>query len=250
MGTGTPPKTTGLPRAPRVLMYHSISPSTGPDPDFLRVHPDLLDRQLRYLRRRGLRGVSAGEWLHAAERGGAGRLVALTFDDGYRDFVEHAMPVLDRHGMTASAYVVAGKLSGTSDWVSGGFREPLMSADDVRAVAAAGHEVGSHTCTHVKLAHVPPEEATAQIAESRRILEDLLQRPVPGFAYPYGSFSDDVVRAVEAAGYDYALATDDHTRPGRFTIARFYVGQRDLPLRLEAKFVRHRLRALSGAAAS
>jgi peptidoglycan/xylan/chitin deacetylase (PgdA/CDA1 family) len=231
-------------------MYHSISPSTGPDPDFLRVSPDVLDRQLRHLRRRGLRGVSTAEWLAAAERGQATRLVALTFDDGYRDFVEHAMPVLARHGMTGTVYVVSGKLAGTSDWVSGDFREQLMTAEDVRAAAAAGHEVGSHTCTHAKLSLLSPDEVSTQVVESRRILEELLQEPVRGFAYPYGAFTDDVVRTVEAAGYDYALATDDHTRPGRFAIARFYVGQRDLPLRLEAKFVRHRLRALIGAAAS
>ncbi len=237
-----------LPRAPRVLMYHSISPSTEPDPHALRVHPDRLDAQLRHLRRRGLRGVSTAEWLTAVMRGDARGLVALTFDDGYRDFVEHAMPILAQHRMTASVYVVAGKLSGSSDWVVGGPDAPLMSADDVRSAVAAGHEVGSHTCTHPRLGETAPDDVRVEVAESRRLLEDVLQAPVEGFAYPYGSFSDEAVHAVRGAGYGYAVATDDHTRPGLFTIARFFVGERDTALRLEAKFVRHRLRARVGAA--
>lgn len=238
-----PPMDAEIPRAPRALMYHSISPSTEPDPDHLRVHPDVLDRQLRHLRRRGLRGVSAEQWLRAVDEGTASGLVVLTFDDGYRDFVEYAMPVLASHGMTASVYVVAGKLGGTSDWVSGDFRAPLMKADDVRAAAAAGHEVGSHTSTHARLSELSAAAVGHEVADCQRILQDILQRPVDGFAYPYGAFSQDAIDAVQRTGHAYALATDDHSRPTRFTIPRFYVGQHDGVLRLEAKFLRHRLRA-------
>ncbi|WP_448625842.1 polysaccharide deacetylase family protein [Geodermatophilus sp. URMC 64] len=243
------PAGTPLPRAPRVLMYHSISPATGPDPHALRVHPDRLDQQLTWLRRRRLRGVSVAEWLAAVDRGDAARLVALTFDDGYRDFVEHAMPLLARHGMTASVYIVADKLGGASDWDQPP-SQPLMTADDVRAAAAAGHEVGSHSSTHVRLAAVGPEVLAREIAHSRAVLADVLGADVPGFCFPYGSFDDAAVQAVVDAGYDYACVTDDHTRPRRHAIPRFYVGQQDTGLRLEAKFVRHVVRARARAAAS
>ncbi|SOC47736.1 Polysaccharide deacetylase [Blastococcus aggregatus] len=236
-------------RAPRVLMYHSISPSHGPDPHALRVAPDRLDQQLAHLRRRGLQGVSVAEWLVAVDRGRARRLVALTFDDGYRDFVDHAMPVLDHHGMTSSVYVVTGKLGGRSDWDQEPSL-PLVTADDVRAIAAAGHEVGSHSGTHVRLAGATAAERTAEIADSRRALAEVLGRDVPGFCFPYGSFDEAAVQAVVDAGYDYACVTDDHTRPRRHAIPRFFVGQKDTGLRLEVKFLRHRLRARSRAAAS
>jgi peptidoglycan/xylan/chitin deacetylase (PgdA/CDA1 family) len=240
---------TALPHAPRVLMYHSISPSHGPDPHALRVSPDRLDSQLTHLRRRRLQGVSVVEWLRAVERGRARRLVALTFDDGYRDFVEHAMPVLEHHGMTASAYVVTGKLGAFSDWDQEPSL-PMLTADDVRAVAAAGHEVGSHSSTHIRLGEAAEDERTAEIAGSRQALTDILRVDVPGFCFPYGSFDHAAVQAVVDAGYDYACVTDDHTDPRRHTIPRFYVGQRDTGLRLTAKFLRHRLRARAGAAAS
>ena len=140
---------------PPVLMYHSISPSTAPDPHRLRVHPDRLDRHLRLLRRLGLRGVSLGELLRASEPGRGRGLVGLTFDDGYTDFLDHAVPVLERHGMTGTLYVVAGRLGGANEWDDGP-RLPIMDADQVRAVAAAGHEVGSHTMTHPRLAGADP----------------------------------------------------------------------------------------------
>ena len=238
-----------IPRAPLALMYHSVSPSTEPDPDHLRVHPDVLDRQLGHLRRRGLRGVSAQEWLRAVDEGTASRLVVLTFDDGYRDFLEHAMPVMAKHEMTGSVYVVAGRLGGTSEWVSGGPHAPLMDAEDVRTVAAAGHEIGSHTSSHARLSELDAAAVRREVTDSHRVLEEILQRPVGGFAYPYGAFSQDAVDAVHESGHTYALATDDHRRPTRFTIPRFYVGQRDGALRLEAKFIRHRLRARLGSAA-
>jgi peptidoglycan/xylan/chitin deacetylase (PgdA/CDA1 family) len=243
------PAPISLPRAPRVLMYHSISPATGPDPHALRVHPDRLDRQLSWLRRRGLRGVSVAEWLAAVDRGRSARLVALTFDDGYRDFVEHAMPLLDRHGMTASVYVVADKLGGASDWDQPP-SQPLMTADDVRAAADAGHEVGSHSSSHVRLAGAPDDVLTREIAHSRAVLTDVTGVEVPGFCFPYGSFDDAAVQAVVDAGYDYACVTDDHVRPRRHAIPRFYVGQKDSGLRLEAKFIRLAVRARARAEAS
>lgn len=238
-----------LPVGPRVLMYHSISPSTAPDPQALRVSPDRLDRQLAHLRRRRLRGVSVAEWLTAVGRGAARGLVALTFDDGYRDFAEHAMPVLARHRMSASVYVVSGKLGGTSDW-DGEAALPLMTADQVRAVVAAGHEVGSHSSTHVRLAGASPADLAREVCESRQALVEIVGTEVRGFCFPYGSFDDAALQAVVDAGYDHGCVTDDHRRPGRHAIPRFFVGQADDGLRLEAKFVRHRVRGARHLAAS
>ncbi len=235
---------TGSP-SPAVFMYHSVSPSTVPDPHLLRVHPDRLDAQLRILRRLGLRGVSLAELVRARDRGQGRRLVGLTFDDGYVDFVEHAMPVLARHGMTATVYVVAGRLAGQNDWDDGP-RLALMSGEQVRAARAAGHEIGSHSLTHQHLTGLTAAERKTEVADSKAVLENLLDEPVVGFCYPYGSFDAAAVDAVRAAGYDHACVTNDYSAPGRFTLPRFYVGQRDTWPRLAAKFARHhaqRLRA-------
>lgn len=228
-------------RIPPVLMYHSISPSTLPDPHRVRVHPERLGRHLRLLRRLGLRGVSLGELLRAHEQGEAGRLVGLTFDDGYADFAEHVVPMLARHGMTGTVYVVAGFLGGRNEWDEGP-ELALMDADQVRAVAAAGHEVGSHTLRHVRLAGAGAETLRSEIAGSREVLQDVLQAEVTGFCYPYGSFDGAAAEAARAAGYDHACVTGDYEPGDRFTLPRCYVSPRDTAAHLVARFARHHIR--------
>ncbi|WP_324276040.1 polysaccharide deacetylase family protein [Blastococcus brunescens] len=233
---------------PPILMYHSISPSTVPDPHRLRVHPERLERHLRLLRRLGLRGVSLGELLLAEARGAARGLVGLTFDDGYTDFLEHAVPVLQRHGMTGTVYVVAGRLGGENEWDDGP-RFQLMAADQVRAVAAAGQEVGSHTLSHARLAGADPATLTAEISDSRRVLEDVLQTEVRSFCYPYGSYDQAAADAVRAAGYDHACVTGDYDPGDRFTLPRCYVSPRDGRPHIVARMARHHLRLRSRAGA-
>ena len=228
-------------RIPPVLMYHSISPSGEADPHRVRVHPDRLDRHLRLLRRMGLRGVGLAELVTAQERGAAAGLVGLTFDDGYTDFLEHAVPVLARHGMSATLYVVAGLLGGENDWDPGP-RLRLLDADGVRAVAAAGQEVGSHTLTHVHLAGADAATLQREVVGSRRVLEDVLQREVPGFCYPWGEFDAAAADAARDAGYDHACVTGDYLPGDRFALPRFYVAPTDTALQVTAKIARHHLR--------
>jgi peptidoglycan/xylan/chitin deacetylase (PgdA/CDA1 family) len=222
-------------------MYHSISPSAQPDPHRIRVHPDRLDRHLRLLRRMGLRGVPLAELLAAQERRADAGLVGLTFDDGYTDFLEHAVPVLERHDMRATLYVVAGLLGGENDWDPGP-RLRLLDADGVRAVAAAGHEVGSHTLTHTHLAGATAETLEHEVAGGRPVLENLLQRDVPGFCYPWGEFDAAAADAAVAAGYDHACVTGDYLPGDRFALPRCYVAPGDGALQLSAKLARHHLR--------
>ena len=223
-----------------VLMYHSISASTAPDPHRLRVHPDRLDRHLRLLRRLGLRGVGLTELLRAQEAGTAGGLVALTFDDGYTDFLDHAAPVLARHGMRATLYVVAGQLGGENAWDTGP-RLAVMGPDQVRAVAAAGHEVGSHTMSHARLAGAAPAALAQEVRGSRQVLQEVLQQDVVSFCYPYGAFDTAAADTVQAAGYDNACVIGDYHPRDRFTVPRCYVGPTDTAAHLVARMARHQL---------
>src|SRR5882757_1771876 len=94
---------------PLILMYHSITPYRE-DPYQITVTPARFEQQMRWLRRRGLRGASVREVLDARAMGCGQGLVGLTFDDGYADFVDYALPVLKRYGFTATAYLIAGRL--------------------------------------------------------------------------------------------------------------------------------------------
>ena len=127
-------KTTTAPGMPLVLMYHSVEPYQA-DPYFVTVSPPRFEQQMRWLARRGLRGVSMGDLLAARAVGAGKGLVGLTFDDGYADFARHALPVLRRFGFGATMFVIAGRLGGENAWDPEGPRKRLMDASEVWALA-------------------------------------------------------------------------------------------------------------------
>src|SRR6476659_9835700 len=101
-------KSTELATIPLVLMYHSVSPYDE-DPYEATITPKRFEQHMRWLRGRGLRGVCMAELLSTRAEGRSRGLVGLTFDDGYQDFVTYAMPILQRYGFTATAFVLAGR---------------------------------------------------------------------------------------------------------------------------------------------
>ncbi|AEY89483.1 polysaccharide deacetylase [Streptomyces hygroscopicus subsp. jinggangensis 5008] len=222
-------------------MYHSVGDCSD-DPYRLTVSPDRLERQLRWLRRRGLRGVSVTELLAARARGEGRDLVALTFDDGYADFLGNALPLLTRWGCTATLFVLPGRLGGDNAWDPLGPRKPLLTADGIRRAAAAGMEIGSHGLTHVDLTQADDGLLKTETAESRAVLEELTNAPVTGFCYPYGTVDGRAVEAVREAGYAYACAIDPGELTGPHVLPRAYIGQNDTAVRLFLKYRLHRLR--------
>ncbi|WP_217170059.1 polysaccharide deacetylase family protein [Streptomyces sp. AC512_CC834] len=222
-------------------MYHSVG-DPWDDPYRITVTPERLDAQLGWLRRRGLRGVPVGELLAARARGGGGDLVGLTFDDGYADFVEHALPCLRRRGCGATLFVLPGRLGGDNAWDRLGPRRPLLTADGIRHAAAEGVEIGSHGLTHVDLTRADDAALRAETAESRARLSELTGAPVAGFCYPYGTVDARAADAVRAAGYTYACAIDPGPLTGPYALPRVHVGQHDTAVRMLLKTRLHRLR--------
>ncbi|KUN28100.1 polysaccharide deacetylase [Streptomyces antibioticus] len=229
---------TGARTAPWIAMYHSVGDCSD-DPYRITVTPDRLDLQLTWLARRGLRGVSVAELLAAPDRTD---LVALTFDDGYADFVTGALPVLRRHGFGATVFVLPGRLGGDNAWDPLGPRKPLLTADGIREVVRAGIEIGSHGLTHVDLTSVDDLRLKAEVVESRAALEELTGAPVNGFCYPYGTLDQRAVDAVSEAGYAYACAIDPGPVDSPLALPRVHIGQNDTAVRLFLKHRLHRLR--------
>ena len=227
---------------PFVLMYHSIGVAET-DPYQITVSPPSFERQMQYLRDRGLRRCNMRELVDAQDRGCSAGLVGLTFDDGYTDFARNAVPTLRHHGFTATVFVVVRRLGTTNGWDSRGPRKTLMNAAQLRDVHAAGMEVASHSATHASLPEVAEPALRSEIADSRAELEDVLGDEVRGFAYPYGHLGPREVDAVRQAGYAYACAIWRSPQVGRHALPRAYVGERDGSLRLRAKELRHHGRA-------
>lgn len=234
--SGTRPKPV-----PWVAMYHSVGDCSD-DPYRITVAPERLDQQLAWLHRRGLRGVAVRELLAARARGEDRDLVGLTFDDGYADFLENALPALRRWNCGATLFLLPGQLDAVNSWDPLGPRKPLLGADGIRRAAAAGVEIGSHGLTHTDLTKADDVTLRAEVANSRMLLEELTGAPVDGFCYPYGTVDSRVVAAVRKAGYGYACAIDPGPLSGPHALPRVHIGQNDTAWRLALKYRLHRLR--------
>ncbi|MGH3782565.1 MAG: polysaccharide deacetylase family protein [Pseudonocardiaceae bacterium] len=236
------PDRCGYDALPPILMYHSVAPYEH-DPYLVTVRPRRFEQQLRWLHRRGLRATSMRELLVARRNGVDRGLVGLTFDDGYTDFHEHALPVLVRFGFTATVFVIADLLGGANDWDQPGPRKTLMTAGEIRYIAASGMEIGSHSRRHVSLTSINTADLTAEVSESRAILQEVSGQEVAGFCYPYGHVDALAVNAVRAAGYQYGCAIWRSRLTAVHALPRSYIGDRDGSLRLLAKLYRHHLRS-------
>jgi peptidoglycan/xylan/chitin deacetylase (PgdA/CDA1 family) len=228
-----------LGRVPMILMYHSVG-DIAQDPNLLCVTPARFAEQMATLHRLGLRGVGIGRLVDAMRAGRQRGLVGITFDDGYVNVLEAAVPELRRHGFTATFFIVSSQLGGTNDWDEG-TPWPLVSAGQVGELAAAGMEIGSHGATHVRLAGLGGGQLDAETGGSRASLGELTGAPVRGFAYPYGSMDAAARHAVRQAGYDYACAVESPLADlGFMALPRIYAGQRDGAARLAAKRLTYR----------
>ena len=199
-----------------VLMYHHVGPlKPGPYPE-LTVSPRRFDRQIRWLARRGFVGIRPADWVEwlRTGKGLPAKPVLLTFDDGYADLAEYALPVLRRYGFSAVVFVVTGLSGATNAWdeVNGGATQRLLSAEQIGYWAAQGIDFGSHTRTHTDLTTLTADQLAQEITGSRDDLTNLLGSPVTSFAYPYGAFNP---AAYECARGAYPLTfRADETTPG------------------------------------
>jgi len=195
-------------------MYHAIDDCPG---DPYSVPVDAFRQQVSWLSENGFEVVSLSFLLRSIQMGDYRALrkkVVITFDDGTKDFVTNALPILLDCGATATVFLVTSMFGGKASWNRS---VPLMSEDEVRGIRAQGISLGSHTATHAKLPILDRAELQRQLRESRDALTRLGES-FYSFAYPWGQWSSQVADAVKAAGYECALAVGEQTRMSAATI--------------------------------
>lgn len=194
-----------------ILMYHQIGVPAAKGTPYrgLTVHQRDFRRQMRWLQRLGYQGLSMARLMPYLQGQKTGRVVGITFDDGYQNVLDNTLEVLAECGFSATNYIVTRLLGGTNIWDAdeGVPSSKLMDAQGLRQWVAAGHELGSHTLSHAALTRVSPEQARDEIYASRSQLEQLTGQAVQAFCYPYGKLNPSVVDLVRAAGYQNATTT-------------------------------------------
>lgn len=234
-----------------ILCYHAVSEDWPTD---FAVSPRRLDEQLRAILRRGYRPATLSA---ALERGAVGKTLVVSFDDAFASVLERALPVMSALGVPGTLHVPTGYIAGAGalEWASlerwkGTPHESelrCMGWEGVRALDAAGWEIGSHTETHRDLTTLPETELAAELARSKQRCEEELQRACKTLAYPFSAGDERVVEATRAAGYESATILDNHLavpagslpRPGgaldRFRVLREGVYRHDSGARIWAK---------------
>ncbi len=206
----TVPKTANAAPIP-ILTYHQIAkaPARGAPFRSLYVAPQDFARQMALLALLGYRGLSMGDLKPYLRGEQHGKVVGITFDDGYVNNLTHALPVLQRHGFTSTCYAVSQLLGKTNAWdIPNGIAQvPLMTDVQLQQWVAGGQQVGAHTRNHVHLPDVSSELLEQEIALSRQELEASAVSAVAHFCYPYGDLDGETVAAVGDAGFESATTT-------------------------------------------
>lgn len=211
-----------------ILTYHNIGHAPeGATHVGLYLAPEKFRAHLEQLARHGWRGVSMDDGLPYLRGERQGKVAVITFDDGYVDNLELALPLLRAHGFSATCYLVAHRLGGHNAWDSEllKVKKPLMDLPLVREWLAGGMAIGSHTLGHPHLTQLGADERRREIAGSKAALEDRLGMAVPHFCFPYGDHDAACVDAVAEAGYATAVTTvRGRARPGDDLLALPRVG--------------------------
>jgi peptidoglycan/xylan/chitin deacetylase (PgdA/CDA1 family) len=196
---------------PFILMYHSIA-NNSDDP--FSVSVDAFCDQLSWLTDYGFEVISLTfllQSIQAMNYRALRKKVVITFDDGCRDFVTNALPVLRHHGAPATVFLVTGMLDGRTLWNEFGTDIPLLSEEEARYIKAQGISLGSHSATHAKLTILDQEALQRELRDSHDRLTDLGES-FYAFSYPWGQWSSQVVDAVKSAGYECAVAVGEQSR--------------------------------------
>lgn len=193
-----------LPQAfvpPPILMYHRVDVDRPADAvgRALTVTPAEFAAQLAYLHSRGIAGITLDALRARLEAGQPlGRVVVLTFDDGYADQYRYAVPLLDRYGDRATFFVVMSTL-GTPRHLS--WRE-------LRRMNAQGEEIAAHGMQHDDLSLMTAAQQAYQIDDSIARLHEYLGSRVDSYCYPSGRFNRTTLDLLRAAGVELAVTTD------------------------------------------
>jgi peptidoglycan/xylan/chitin deacetylase (PgdA/CDA1 family) len=185
----------------RVLMYHAIGERVpNMDLDLYSMSPAHFADQVEAIV--GLARTSGTRFVPFVGVPTPG--IAVTFDDGYRSFLDVAVPLLSKHDVPVHVFVGVDHLASDPSL--------HMSPGQVREVASLpGVTVGAHGYRHVPLTTLSDDELRGELSVARRSLEDLLGHSIDTMSYPHGAHDERVHRAVAAAGYVAAACSDAGT---------------------------------------
>jgi peptidoglycan/xylan/chitin deacetylase (PgdA/CDA1 family) len=222
------------------LCYHGVTKQLQrrrDDPKGLHVHHSRFAAHLDFLQRH-YNIVSLSDYMMARAKGSSlgPYSVVLTFDDGFRNFLTVAAPILAARRIPATVFLITDR---TGEEPEGGRNPAWTTRDDRRYLSwwearelkeKHGFEFGSHTCSHSRLVGLSAADTDRELLHSFDQLVTHLGIERPGLSYPKGEYSNLLAAEARKVGYAFAVTTDrgfnemDHDR---FTLGRTLIGNND-----------------------
>jgi peptidoglycan/xylan/chitin deacetylase (PgdA/CDA1 family) len=206
----------------KAIVYHTISAPEQPLPANIDISPERFETHLQWLSKRRKRVVPLRKFLSVSEKE---NLIAITFDDGFRDNLTVALPLLEKYELPMTLFVAAGFTG----------KENYLTAGDIQTLAS--HPlitIGSHGFWHRHLSRLSEKDILFELAESKKTLEEITGKEIDLLAYPYGDCNGKVERLSEQCGYAAAWSVWNG-RNTPFSRWRVPLGRNDRLLRFAAK---------------
>jgi peptidoglycan/xylan/chitin deacetylase (PgdA/CDA1 family) len=202
-----------------ILLYHHVAPSDGTVQ--LTVSPEMFETQMLILHQKGYTPITPRELSEAIRCGIPlpDLAVVITFDDGHVDNYEYAYPIMDELGFRGAMYVVANRTA----------TDGFLDVEQLKEMLSEGWEIGSHSVSHPDLTTISAERLREELLNSRSRLEADLGIEIQSFAYPFGSFTPEMVKKVIEYGYSNAMGIgtlSKHSQGNLFYLSRHAVDGR------------------------
>ncbi len=199
-----------------VLYYHSIEYEKGNE---LRLPKEKFREQMKFLKENGYTTLTMNELYDflAHDKPVPDKSVVITFDDGYRDNYENAFPILKEFGFKATIFIITSTIDKEEDF---------LTSNQLKEMERYGIDIESHTVNHDKLDRLSYDKQLYTLKNSKEFLEKLLNRKIYYFAYPYGEWNENTIKALKNAGYKMAFTTESgwaNKNKGLYRLNRVYV---------------------------
>lgn len=209
-----------------VIMYHRvITTENEKGVNGIYVTEEQFEEHLKILKSKGFQSISIDTLISKLILP-KDKYIIITFDDGYKDNFDNAIPLLKKYGFNAYIFMITGVKQNIWDKESETRLFEIMDDEQIRFASKNGIEIGGHTLNHYHLPEIESDIANKEIIDNKNEIEEIIGKEISVFAYPYGEFSEETISLVKDAGYKYAFTTDKgskalHENP--FTIRRIAI---------------------------
>ncbi len=198
------------------FVYHRFGDKRYPSTNISKIK---FEAHLKYLQKEGYTGVTLSEALdYLKNRGPQKKLVCLTVDDGFQSFYDHAFPLLQQYGFTATVFINTSSIDGAD----------YMDWEVLREIQAAGFELGNHSHSHDYFlndsSEMRLEHFASDLLQAQSLMDSLLGKRPAVYAYPYGEYDDSLKSVVAQSGIQAAAAQSSgimHSGSDFYALPRF-----------------------------